>query len=93
MMRFNRGDAEALRDIYALYKDDLVSRGDGRSSAVCKQMYANISRAGLHRPAFYFGWMPNAASRRWTRSMGRPITLVKEPSIRWTKVSPVSWMP
>jgi RNA polymerase sigma-70 factor (ECF subfamily) len=25
MMRFNRGDAEALRDIYALYKDDLVS--------------------------------------------------------------------
>jgi len=25
MLRFNRGDAEALRDIYALYKDDLVS--------------------------------------------------------------------
>ena len=25
MMRFNRGDTEALRDIYALYKDDLVS--------------------------------------------------------------------
>lgn len=25
MMRFNRGDTQALRDIYALYKDDLVS--------------------------------------------------------------------
>ena len=25
MMRFNRGDADALRDIYALYKDDLVT--------------------------------------------------------------------
>lgn len=25
MRRFNRGDKEALRDIYALYKDDLVS--------------------------------------------------------------------
>ena len=25
MMRFNRGDTEALRDIYALYKDDLVT--------------------------------------------------------------------
>jgi RNA polymerase sigma-70 factor (ECF subfamily) len=25
MMRFNRGDVEALRDIYALYKDELVS--------------------------------------------------------------------
>lgn len=25
MMRFNRGETEALRDIYALYKDDLVS--------------------------------------------------------------------
>ena len=25
MMRFNRGDASALRDIYGLYKDDLVT--------------------------------------------------------------------
>ena len=25
IMRFNRGETEALRDIYALYKDDLVS--------------------------------------------------------------------
>jgi hypothetical protein len=25
MMRFNRGDAAALRDIYALYKDELVT--------------------------------------------------------------------
>ena len=25
MMRFNRGDSQALRDIYALYKDELVS--------------------------------------------------------------------
>ncbi|MCD6175518.1 MAG: hypothetical protein J7K65_07125 [Planctomycetes bacterium] len=25
MMRFNRGDAAALRDIYGLYKDELVT--------------------------------------------------------------------
>ena len=25
MMRFNRGDSSALRDIYNLYKDELVS--------------------------------------------------------------------
>ena len=25
MMRWNRGDRDALRDIYALYKDDLVT--------------------------------------------------------------------
>ncbi|MCP4612463.1 MAG: RNA polymerase sigma factor [Planctomycetes bacterium] len=28
MMRFNRGDSQALRDIYVRYKDDLVSLAD-----------------------------------------------------------------
>jgi len=35
----------------------------------------------------------SSASRRWSSSMGRPMTLVRLPSIRSTRVSPVSWIP